>query len=191
MGIKSAIRVSDKKLASLTSRGIGIHHAGLDWQDRKCVEDLFKTNQISVLCKSIPLDTIAHNVRLIIIYRYHINSGCWGQSSRKKRHNKRDQDVQRRLCIWYRWIWELQWSWFDADDGTCWKATIWYRRRRSDYDCSNRQSTYRGLGKFENIARILVRTTSFWYLSLGFFIERYRLTLGDYIYVFWNIAYIW
>ncbi|KAH9814645.1 Sec63 Brl domain-containing protein [Melampsora americana] len=58
---KSSKKISDKKLASLVSQGIGIHHAGLDWQDRKYVEELFRENIIKVLCTT---STLAVGVNL-------------------------------------------------------------------------------------------------------------------------------
>ncbi|EGG08721.1 uncharacterized protein MELLADRAFT_84583 [Melampsora larici-populina 98AG31] len=58
---KSSRKISDKKLASLVSQGIGIHHAGLDWQDRKHVEELFRENIIKVLCTT---STLAVGVNL-------------------------------------------------------------------------------------------------------------------------------
>ncbi|KAG0143739.1 hypothetical protein CROQUDRAFT_108963 [Cronartium quercuum f. sp. fusiforme G11] len=59
--VKSSKVISDKKLAALIGQGIGIHHAGLDWKDRKCVEELFRDNVISVLCTT---STLAVGVNL-------------------------------------------------------------------------------------------------------------------------------
>ncbi|KAH9450619.1 hypothetical protein Pst134EB_018149 [Puccinia striiformis f. sp. tritici] len=58
---RSAGTFSDKKLTELGSQGIGIHHAGLDHSDRRQVESLFASNQISVLCTT---STLAVGVNL-------------------------------------------------------------------------------------------------------------------------------
>ncbi|KAK3731251.1 hypothetical protein RRG08_025794 [Elysia crispata] len=57
----AAKSVHEHKLSELLHRGIGIHHAGLDIQDRHTVEDLFKASQLPVL---ISTSTLAMGVNL-------------------------------------------------------------------------------------------------------------------------------
>jgi len=47
----------DKKLSSLVHGGIGYHHAGLAYEDRRFVENLFSTEKIKVLCATSTLAT--------------------------------------------------------------------------------------------------------------------------------------
>lgn len=46
------LKWADKKLAALLDVGIAYHHAGLEQQDRKVVENLFASSAISVVCES-------------------------------------------------------------------------------------------------------------------------------------------
>ncbi|GFN76876.1 helicase [Plakobranchus ocellatus] len=57
----AAKSVHEHKLSELLHRGIGIHHAGLDINDRRTVEDLFKTSQLPVL---VSTSTLAMGVNL-------------------------------------------------------------------------------------------------------------------------------
>ena len=54
-------QISDQKLRQVVTSGIGYHHAGMSSADRQCVEQLFLSGQLSVLCST---STLAVGVNL-------------------------------------------------------------------------------------------------------------------------------
>ncbi|XP_076434593.1 putative ATP-dependent DNA helicase HFM1, partial [Babylonia areolata] len=57
----AASRIQEKKLSELLLNGVGIHHAGLEVQDRKLVEELFRAGKLAVL---IATSTLSVGVNL-------------------------------------------------------------------------------------------------------------------------------
>ncbi|XP_033759553.1 probable ATP-dependent DNA helicase HFM1 [Pecten maximus] len=59
--LKYSNLVKDAKLRDTLVKGIGVHHAGMDIQDRKYIEELFATSQLQVL---VATSTLAMGVNL-------------------------------------------------------------------------------------------------------------------------------
>ncbi|KAL8568763.1 hypothetical protein ACOMHN_054550 [Nucella lapillus] len=57
----AANRIQEKKLSELLMNGVGIHHAGLEVQDRKLMEELFRSGKLAVL---IATSTLSVGVNL-------------------------------------------------------------------------------------------------------------------------------
>ncbi|MBW0489661.1 hypothetical protein O181_029376 [Austropuccinia psidii MF-1] len=78
---QNACAFSDKRLTALGTYGIGIHHAGLDQQDRAQMENLFLSNRIVILCTTSTLSVgVNLPARCVIIrgtkaYKGGINAG--------------------------------------------------------------------------------------------------------------------
>ena len=45
----AASKIQERKLSDLVMSGVGVHHAGLETQDRKTMEDLFRSGKLAVL----------------------------------------------------------------------------------------------------------------------------------------------
>jgi ATP-dependent DNA helicase HFM1/MER3 len=72
-------KFTDKKLASLVAEGVGYHHAGLDIQDRRIIEELFLNGLLPVICTTSTL-AVGVNLpaRLVVIKgtsQYDFNAG--------------------------------------------------------------------------------------------------------------------
>ena len=69
----------DKVLADLALAGVGVHHAGLSFDDRRATEDLYLKKILRVIVStSVSLKCNAYRQLLI---RCPVDSGRWCQSS--------------------------------------------------------------------------------------------------------------
>lgn len=82
---QEAENVHNKNLATVLSSGFGIHHAGLDRDDRSLVEDLFAQGHIQVLVSTATLawgvNLPAHTVIIKGTDTYNPEKGTWVQLS--------------------------------------------------------------------------------------------------------------
>ena len=86
-------KFKDKKLETLVKRGVGYHHAGMDYQDRQQVEALFMTCKLFIICST---STLAVGVNLPA-YLVIIKGTCQYDFQAGKMKQYCDHDVNQML----------------------------------------------------------------------------------------------
>ena len=66
-------KISEQKLKKLVLRGVGYHHAGVSYGDRQCVEQIFISGFLPVLCK----DKAMRELLNMTLFRFNKHSRGW------------------------------------------------------------------------------------------------------------------